>query len=239
LTTAVATPAPSARERRRRLTPYFGTLFFVLHVVVALARSGDALRDPGVGWHLQAGRQMLATWSVPRVDVFSFTAAGRPWVDYYWLFELVSAACERVAGLPLVATVWMLAYAAIPLVLYRNVVRAGASPLAALLLVPVAHVTLLSHAFTRPHVVTYLAFAVLLGALAEVEAGRRDVRALWWLVPLATVWANMHGGFVVGLAAVGLVAAATGARSWSATGRRGVVPARSRSLSSRCCSRRS
>ncbi len=209
----MATPAPPSRERPRWLTPYFGSLFFVLHVAVALVRSGDALRDPGVGWHLQAGRQMLATWSVPRVDVFSFTAAGRPWVDYYWFFELVSAACERVAGLPLVATVWMLAYAAIPLVLYRNVVRAGASPLAALLLVPFAHVTLLSHAFTRPHVATYLAFAVLLGALADVEAGRRDARSLWWLVPLATVWANMHGGFVVGLAAVGLVAGAMAAHA--------------------------
>jgi hypothetical protein len=187
--------------------------FFVLHVVVGFARSGDALKDPGVGWHLQAGRSMLASWSVPHVDVFSYTAAGRPWVDYYWLFELVSAACERVAGLPLVATVWMLVYAAIPLVLYRNVVRAGASPLAALLLVPVAHVALLSHAFTRPHVVTYLAFAVVVGALADVEAGRRDVRVLWWLVPLATVWANMHGGFMVGLAAVGLVAGAMTAQA--------------------------
>ena len=72
---------------------------FVLHVVVGFARSGDALKDPGVGWHLQAGRLMLASWSVPHVDVFSYTAAGRPWVDYYWLFELVSAACERHAEL--------------------------------------------------------------------------------------------------------------------------------------------
>ena len=183
-------------------------VFFVAHVVLALVHHGDALRDPGVGWHLQAGRLVLETGGPPHVDAFSYTAAGTPWLDYYWVFEAVSALCERAGGLPLVATVWMLVYACIPLVLYRNTVRSGASPLAALLVVPLAYTVLLSHAFVRPHVVTYLAFAVLVGALADIEADRIPGWRVWWLPVIAMAWANMHGGFVAGVGAVGLAALA-------------------------------
>jgi hypothetical protein len=202
------------RGLRRWLLPYLGTIIFLAHVVISLARPGDALKDPGVGWHLRAGQLILDARAVPRVDAFSFTAAGRPWIDYYWLWELVSAAVERVGGLPLVATVWMLAYACIPLVLYRNAIRSGSNPLAALLVLASAETALLSHAITRPHVVTYLFFAMLVGRLADVEAGRGDVRRVWWLPLLAAVWANAHGGFIAGLAAVAVMATAAGARSF-------------------------
>jgi hypothetical protein len=190
------------------LVPHFGTIFFVLQIAVWLLRATEVLKDPGVGWHLRAGQLMLDTHALPGDDPFSFTATAHPWIDYYWLWELASAALDRLGGLPLFATVWMLAYACIPLVLYRNTVRAGASPLAALLLLPLASTILLSHALTRPHVVTYLFFAIVVGVLDDVDAGRRDVRRLWWLPLLAIVWASSHGGYIAGLAAVGIVAAA-------------------------------
>src|SRR4029450_9032550 len=97
-------------------------------------------------------------------------------------------------------------YAAIPLVLYKNMVRGGASPLAALLVLPAAHLVLLSHPPPPPPALPYLFFPLLVGRLADVEPGRRDVRALWWLPLLMLVWVNVHGGFVAGLAAAGAVA---------------------------------
>ncbi len=195
------------------LLPYFGSVFFLAHVVYALRRGGDALKDPGVGWHLTAGRMMLASHAILRTDPFSFTVAGRPWIDYYWLYQIVFAGLERIGGLPLVATVSMLLYAAIPVLLYRNAVRAGASPLAALPVVALGYTVLLSHAFTRPHVVTYLGFAVLMGCIDDVQAGRRDLRALWWLPAMAVLWANGHGGFVAGLGALALAGGVTAVRA--------------------------
>jgi hypothetical protein len=194
----------------RRLVPYFGTLFFVLHVVVALVRGGVALEDPSTGWHLAAGRLMLETGAVPRVDDFSFTATGREWLDYYWLWQLASGWLERAGGLALVATVWMLVYALVPFLLYRTMIRAGASPLAAFVVLPLAYMVTLSHALARPHVVTYVFFALLVARLDDVRAGRVEPRALWWVPLMAIVWVNVHGGFVLGLGAVAAVAAASG-----------------------------
>jgi hypothetical protein len=49
--------------------------------------------------------------------------------------------------------------------------------------------------------------------LVDVEAGRKPLRRLWWLVPLVAVWANLHGGVLGGL---GTVACCVG--GWCLTG---------------------
>lgn len=199
--------------RQRWLLPYLGSVFFVGHIAFALVHHADALSDPGVGWHVAAGRLMVQTHAVARADVFSFTASGRPWIDYYWLVQVVYALLERIGGLPLIATVSMLLYAAIPVLIYRSAIRAGATPLVALPLVSVAYLVLLSHAFTRPHVVTYVCFAILTGCIADVESGRRTLRSLWWLPAMVVLWANAHGGFVAGLGVLALACVATIARA--------------------------
>jgi hypothetical protein len=201
-----------ARGIRRLVAPHFGTLFFVAHVGWALARGGRALGDPGTGWHLATGRLMLDTGAIPRQDVFSFTAEGRPWINYYWLFEWTSAWLVDVGGLPLYAVCCALVYALVPMLLYGRMLRGGANPLAALAVTPLAYVVLLSHAIARPHVVTYVFVILLLNVLDDVREKRRPTWALWWVPALTALWCNMHGGFAAGIAIVGVLAAAAGVR---------------------------
>jgi hypothetical protein len=183
---------------RRWLVPYFGVLFFALHIAATFG-NGNVVDDPGVGWHLRTGRLMLETGTLPRTDSFSYTAPREsPGSTTTGASRSCPPSSIASAGCRSFGVVWMLVYAAIPLVLYKNMVRGGASPLAALLVLPAAHLVLLSHALARPHALTYLFFALLVGRLADVETGRRDVRALWWLPLLMLVWVNVHGGFVAG-----------------------------------------
>ena len=56
----------------------------------------------------------------------------------------------------------------------------------------------------RPQLFTDLLLSVLV-ALMAAETYRRSSR-LWIAIPLFAVWANLHGGFVVGLAALALYA---------------------------------
>lgn len=53
----------------------------------------------------------------------------------------------------------------------------------------------------RPDACTALGLAVLLVWLCDYKAGRRQT--LWGLVPLGLVWANLHGGILTGVAALG------------------------------------
>src|SRR5205814_8319262 len=103
-------------------------------------RSSDL--DPGIGWHLATGRYILATGSIPRHEIFSFTAAGHEWIPYYWLFEPAGAFLVRLGGLPLYETACMLVYAFVPALVFRRMLPTGARMAPALLLTVVPHLVL-------------------------------------------------------------------------------------------------
>ncbi len=217
-TTIVTAPtsAPNVAPLRRWLAPPLTALVFLVHPTLSLLRPARQLQDPGTGWHLATGRYMLDTRSIVQQDLFSFTASGQPWTNYFWIFDTAAAALERLGGLPLYATVCMLLYACIPVLLYRRMVRLGASILPALLVTFAAEIVLMSHALARPHVVTYLLFAFFLERLDDVDAGRRPRRALWVLVPAMALWCNVHGGFVTGIILAGIYFGVAAVRGWLA-----------------------
>src|SRR2546422_11316852 len=88
---------------------------------------------------------------------------------------------------------------------------AGLAP--AFALTAVAYLVLTSHAIARPHIVTYVFFALVLERLDDFQNGRLPARALWWLPLLALVWANVHGGFVVGFVLGGVFAGVAALRA--------------------------
>ena len=182
-------------------------LFLAIWLFLLLAGRSAMLRDPGTFWHLAAGEKMLATGHVLRQDPFSFTMAGRPWVDDQWLAECGMAAMYRLAGwdglLLLTATVLAALYTWIAVRLLQsglNWLPTGVL-LALVLLIgsPQFHV--------RPLVATLGLLGVTFALLVDVEAGKKPLRRLWWLVPLAVLWANIHGGVLGGLGTVAFCAA--------------------------------
>jgi hypothetical protein len=189
------------------LLPPFTVVIFLLHLVVVWRlRATSILEDPGTGWHLVTGRYIIQTLSIPTHDLFSFTAAGKEWITDYWLFETLSAALERLGGLPLYAAVCALIYGAIPVLLLRRMLRMGTGLAPAVVLTLMTYVVLMSHALARPHIVTYLLFGILLEHLDRVQRGELTARSLWWVPPVTIAWCNMHGGFLAGLTLVAIFA---------------------------------
>ena len=39
-------------------------------------------------WHLRTGRLIAESGAVPKVDSYTYTVAGAPWVDIHWLHQL-------------------------------------------------------------------------------------------------------------------------------------------------------
>jgi hypothetical protein len=64
---------------------------------VATAVGLQLKSDPDLRGHLRYGLDMLATRTVPSVDIYSFTS-DRPWVDHEWLTEVMVAAVYRIGG---------------------------------------------------------------------------------------------------------------------------------------------
>jgi hypothetical protein len=143
-------------------------------------------------WQLRAGRDMWASRSVLLTDVYSHTAYGLFWPNHEWLTEAIFYALFSAGGLPL------LTLSATGLIVGGWVIswRLAKGPIrerftwVALALVP-------SSLFwePRPH-----AFSLLfIPATVLLLATRRQ----WWLPLVFVVWANCHGGVLLGFVLLG------------------------------------
>src|SRR5208337_2420631 len=64
----------------------------------------------------------------------------------------------------------------------------------------------------RPQLFTFMVISVVMMSLAlEVYRGRA---ILWPLIPMFALWANFHGGYIVGLGAMGIAAAVMFVQGW-------------------------
>jgi hypothetical protein len=185
-------PAPKSR---------FGVslpLLVALATFVAVLASGsNLLGDPDTYWHIVVGRWILAHHAVPHVDPFSYSMAGAPWVPHEWLAETVFAPLYDRWGWNGLVVATAASFAATLAILTRALLR-WLEPIHALAGVATAWGLALSHLLARPHILTLPIMVLWFAAL--VEARERNRAPPLWLAALMTLWANLHGGYALGLA---------------------------------------
>lgn len=185
-------------------------LFFALAVAVVAAAS---FADPDLGMHIEAGRVIFSTGHIPTVGIFSYTAANLPWRNHEWLAEAAIALAYDSLGvfglrlLKLICGTVTIAALSAALSSTRSELRVQQI---VLLLVAIG---ILPYMEFRPQLFTYALLSVEMAFLsAEVYGGKPR---LWVLVPIFAVWADIHGGFIAGLGALGVVAFTTLARDFA------------------------
>jgi len=174
-----------------------GVLCLVLFSCLALLGGKYFLRCADTLWHIKAGSIMLAQGSLITHDIFSHTAEGQPWMAHEWLAEVVMALCHQAAGLAGVVIFYAL-LAALTFWLLFRLVNHYLNDLAALFCVFLALVLAYSHLLARPHLFTWF-FGTLTLYILSV---RRE--KLFLLPLLSLIWANFHGGFLLGLLVQGI-----------------------------------
>jgi hypothetical protein len=192
---------------RRWLFPSLTDLFFIFTFTLAFLASPsgweDLLRDGDTGMHIRAGDYILASHRVPTQDLFSFSRAGQPWADWEWLSQAVFALLHHWWGLKGVVLFSGVLIATVFTLLMRQALWRGANSIIALVLVFMAINTMFVHLLARPHIFTMLFLVV---AMFLIAADRRHRSAkVWFLLPLTTLWANLHGGFTILFPILGLL----------------------------------
>lgn len=173
---------------------------------VALAAFSLALAtppgDPDTYWHLASGKWMVEHGALLRADVFSSTMDGRPYSVGEWLGQIVLYASYLAGGWSGLILLRGLLVGVCAFFLTRVTLRGGAPVIVA---VPVTCAALILSEIVwtdRPHLFTLALFPLLLDVLLMARAGR--IRLLLAVPPIILLWTNLHGGYALGLALVGI-----------------------------------
>jgi tetratricopeptide (TPR) repeat protein len=171
----------------RRLVIALG-LAVLIYAFVAGLRT---VTDFDLGWQLATGRWVAQHHQVPSVDVFSYTAQGKPWI-YPVGSGLIFYATYRLGGYALLSWLGAAACAGTVAILLRR--GSAASAVLAIFAMPL----IAARTAPRADMFTVVLFAAVLSLLwQQHETGRAW---LWQLPLLMVAWVNLHLGFVAGLA---------------------------------------
>ena len=188
-------PVLPPRATDERLVLCFGAAMYML----ILSAAPQLLNDPDTLWHIKLGETIVASGHVPRFDTFSYTMAGADYHDMQWLSQVLMYLCYRMGGYPAVAVLCAIAAAAAFMILFRELAR-RVNELTAFALVGVAFLLCLTHLLCRPHtLVSPILVPWTACLIRSAESGRCPPL---WLLPLMTLWANMHASFLLGLVVI-------------------------------------
>ena len=196
LETALGPPktAPAAPQRSG---PPWAIVATVLPAAAALL---TRMRAIDLAYHVRAGELILASGHVGRTDQFTFTSAGDPWLNQQWAADAMFALAHRLLGWGGVAILYAIATGVGFAFVYAHCRGRRASPLVAAVFTLGGFIVSTGPA-PRPQ-----ALAVPLFTGTALLLTRRD-RWRWLVVPMAVLWANVHGSFVLAPLLVAFVVA--------------------------------
>lgn len=187
------TPLPAPRPVDMRLVVAVAAGLHALCMLLA----GQILNDPDSHWHLLMGQRILAEGVFPTADSYSHTMAGQPWIAKEWLSQVLMALAFRAAGWTGVAALAALAAGlALAILTHELLRRLDWRP--ALILAGAGTALATPHMLARPHLI---ALPVLMAWVAGLMRAAEEARTpSLLLLPVMTLWANLHGSFMLGLA---------------------------------------
>ncbi|MFA6092421.1 MAG: hypothetical protein WCU88_07455 [Elusimicrobiota bacterium] len=173
------------------------------------------ISNPDIYWHLSAARWIAEHGTVPRADWLSWSMAGKPWVDFEWLSQLLFKAAYDAGGIRGLWALKILLFSCSGGMLWICLALQGLSIRSRSLGVLVWALGISPANDLRPENFSLLFFLALLTWLESRSCAGPDERTSG-LSPLAAyiacpaffaLWANLHAGFIYGfvlLAAYGL-----------------------------------
>jgi len=199
----------AARDEKIARSPLSLMRYAPAAVLIAiLLADSNRYTDPDLWGHLRFGQVFIAGRRLLHNDTYSYSAAGDRWRDHEWLAEVVMAAVYNAAGV-VGLKLWKFACTATALLLVADTeASTGAPPTIQLAVLFAAACGFVLQAQFRAQMFSFVLLGALLALLAR-DNYRRGVR-LWLAVSLMALWANLHGGFFIGIATLALYSGVAG-----------------------------
>ncbi|MEA2986529.1 MAG: hypothetical protein QOD94_2783 [Alphaproteobacteria bacterium] len=172
--------------------------------VYYLANTSLMLGHFDLGWHLAAGDLIRDRGNIPFQDPWSFTLEDKQWYNLSWLWDVIASVLVQYTNFSGLIFFVVACGAVIVGYLTSACLSSGASAIA--VCISVFSACLLYPSFATPPNI-YIAASpntatMLFCVIFYVECLKKT---RWMLLPLMMVlWANLHGGFLLGFLIVGI-----------------------------------
>lgn len=173
---------------------YLPNLILAAALLALFGLAAGEVYDYDIFWQLQSGKYMLETGSFIRQDLFSL-ASEVPRYEHCWLHDIIFYGAYDLGGYVGISLLKALLITATAGCLVAVARQRQSSWLAIALVAPTPLLMTFWAWKERPQLWTYLLFAVFLLILERHR--RQGGRAIWWLLPLAALWANLHAGAIL------------------------------------------
>src|SRR5258707_5144106 len=193
----------------KTIRPYFQSsgiyIFLISFACVYYLSNGPLLLEHyDLGWHLAAGDLIRDRGNIPFRDPWSFTLADKQWYNLSWLWDVIASVLfqyTNFSGL----TLFVVACGAV-IVGYLTSLCLSSGASAAAVCISVFSACLLYPSFATPPNI-YLAASPNTSTMlfCVIFYGECLKRTRCFLLPVIMVlWANLHGGFVLGFLILGI-----------------------------------
>jgi len=178
----------------------FPVMCMFLLTAVIFGLSVKQFAEPDIWWHLRDAAYLFQNHTIPRVDTYSFTAAGLPRLDFEWLSEVPFFLGFKAMGLPGILALYFTVLVLIYVGVYYRSCRAGAdckdATLTTLMAISLGVVSI------GPRMLLF-GWLCMVGLLLILDRFHRTRKGLWLLPPLFALWINLHGSWIFGFVVVG------------------------------------
>jgi hypothetical protein len=174
----------------------------------AIVLAYHRIADGDLWARLIVGAAFWKNGGVPRVDTFAFTPVLPAWTDHEWGAGVIFYSLLKCFG-PSVLMIFKIATAWAALLVCGAAARLKGTNWQVLLLLAILCALAVLPGFVtvvRSQVFSFMFFAVTLFCLELIRRGGRWPAGV--IVAVMLVWANVHGGFVVGLGVIAVYAVA-------------------------------
>jgi hypothetical protein len=192
----------TAGPARVSLWRYSPAIILFAIVIADLRQMSDA--DLWV--HILSGRELLAHGSLPPTNIYSYSAPTFRWLHHEWLSEVVlSSLFDQFGPFGLKLLKFICTAGTISFIVLAESETGAPAGVQAIILVIAAVILVPSMQF-RPQLFDFLALSSIVALLCRHNWS--GSAPLWIAIPLVAIWSNLHGGFFIGLTAMGVYGAA-------------------------------
>ncbi|HTE94496.1 MAG TPA: hypothetical protein VK678_13420 [Bradyrhizobium sp.] len=180
-------------------------IFLISFASVYYLSNGPLLLEHyDLGWHLAAGDLIRDRGNIPFQDPWSFTLGDRQWYNLSWLWDVIASVLFQYTNLSGL-TLFVVACGAV-IVGYLTSICLSSGASATAVCISVFSACLLYPSFATPPNI-YLAASPNTATMlfCVIFYGECLKRTRCFLLPVIMVlWANLHGGFVLGFLIIGI-----------------------------------